>query len=597
MGSEDEILKIRLERALEKVRLLDTLMESKEKELEALKSELTKNKANRDVVSILLSTTLADLVEDVEEWFLEDDNISKINRIQSLISNLKSKKNQAESVAEMKASFLANMSHEIRTPMNGIMGLTRLLLKTNLNIKQTDYLNSIQSSSDTLLVIINDILDISKIEAGKLSLENTDFLFVDLLNSVISVFEERAAEKGIEIIANYHAVNLPQVLVGDSVRLNQILYNLIGNAIKFTAEGSVAVSVDVLSINLEEVRLRFGVSDTGIGINKEQKKNLFNAFSQAKLSTTRKFGGTGLGLSIVKKLVEVQGGSIHVESETGKGSSFLIELVYPHKKRAESVLSNKQLLEQINLTGVHVLLVEDNPINQLVATELLSEVDAQSEIANNGEECLMAYDSNKHHIILMDMQMPVMNGYETIKKLRERGVDVPIIALTAHVTEIEVENFTKIGANDYLSKPYKPENLYEKILNLLENPPVVEFGSEKEIKLIEEGCQMWDKSFLLNYIGGSEKTFLKIFSKIKSEIPKDIQVLTGFKSNRDFDKLGAILHKMKPTFQMIGNTTLYNVICQLELDLEKDCNNDNLQERVNLLIGDLKKVQEELIDS
>jgi len=597
LGDKDEIIKIKLERALEKVRLMETLLETKDKEVDKLKNKILENKADIDVVSIMLSTVLSEVGEEIDGLFGEDENINKVNRIQLLISNLKSKKNHAEYAAEMKSIFLANMSHEIRTPMNGIMGLTRLLLNTNLDETQKEYLKSIETSSDTLLVIINDILDISKIEAGKLSFESKDFLFVDLLNSVIGVFETRAAEKGIEIIANYHEVNLPQVLVGDAVRLNQILYNLIGNAIKFTSQGSVELNVHVLSINDKEVRLKFIVSDTGIGISKEQTNNLFNAFSQAKLSTSRNFGGTGLGLSIVKNLVEAQGGDIYVVSEREKGASFIFELEYPHKKISESYISNDKNLVHISLDGVNALLVEDNPVNQVVAKDLLSVVGVKTEVANNGEECLSMFESNKHDIILMDMQMPIMDGYEAISRLRKDGVDIPIIALTAHVTENEIEKFMQAGANEYLSKPYKPEDLYKKVLSLLPN-----FNLPKDIgheklegnKNTYAKSQIWDKNFLLDYIGGSEKTLVKILSEIKTEIPKDIQVLINFQDNPDLEKLGALCHKMKPNIKMLGNNIMYNTVFQIELDAKSNNKISDIKERVDVLILDLKRLLDAL---
>ena len=596
MGAQDQIKQIRLEQALERIRVLETIIDGKEHEINDLKIKVNEKRANKDVVSMMLCTLLSEIDEEGGEWFTEESNLNKINRLQSLISTLNSKKNEAESIAEMKSSFLANMSHEIRTPMNGIMGLTKLLLNTRLSGKQNEYLRAIESSSDTLLVIINDILDLSKIEAGKLSLEKKEFLFINLLSSVVGVFEGKALGKGIELVANYHQNNLPEVLVGDSVRLNQILYNLINNAVKFTQEGSVTLAVNTVEMSDKDVLLKFTITDTGIGISQEQQSQIFNEFSQANSSTTREFGGTGLGLSIVKKLVELQGGSVTIVSEEEKGSSFIFEILYPHKKISESNISVSNDSLDFNLGGLNILLVEDNPVNQLVVTDLLSEVGAEVELAVNGQEAINLFNPEKHAVILMDMQMPVMDGYEAIRRLRNGGFDVPIIALTAHVSEVEMEKCKSAGANEYLSKPYKPSELYQKISQLLNTREVLPFASNlADVNaLILNVPKLWDNNFLLDYVGGSERLMLKILDKIKSEIPKDLEMLIAFNSELNREKLGSICHKMKPNIQILGNTSIYNLIVQVELDARSNDEILSLQEKVGLLIVKLKDLLEEL---
>ena len=596
MGAQDQIKRIRLEQALERIRVLETIIDGKEHEINDLKIKLNEKRANKDVVSMMLCTLLSEIDEEGGEWFTEESNFNKINRLQSLITTLNSKKNAAETIAEMKSSFLANMSHEIRTPMNGIMGLTKLLLNTRLSGKQSEYLRAIESSSDTLLVIINDILDISKIEAGKLSLEKKEFLFINLLSSVVGVFEGKALEKGIELVANYHQNNLPEVLVGDSVRLNQILYNLINNAVKFTQEGSVTLTVNTVEMSDKDVLLKFTITDTGIGISQEQQSQIFNEFSQANSSTSREFGGTGLGLSIVKKLVELQGGSVTIVSEEEKGSSFIFEILYPHKKMSESDISISNDSLDFNLGGLNILLVEDNPVNQLVVTDLLSEVGAEVELAVNGQEAINLFKPEKHAVILMDMQMPVMDGYEAIRRLRDVGFDVPIIALTAHVSEVEMEKCKSAGANEYLSKPYKPQELYQKISQLLNTRelPSLAFDLDDSSALSLNVPKLWDRNFLLDYIGGSERLMLKILDKIKSEIPKDLELLIAFNSELNREKLGSICHKMKPNIQILGSTSIYNLIVQLEIDARSNDESLPLQEKVGLLIVKLKELLEEL---
>lgn len=596
MGAQDEIKRISLEQALERIRVLETIIDGNEHEITDLKIKVNEKRANKDVVSMMLCTLLSEIDEEGGEWFTEESNLNKINRLQSLISTLKSKKNEAESIAEMKSSFLANMSHEIRTPMNGIMGLTKLLLNTNLSGKQNEYLRAIESSSDTLLVIINDILDISKIEAGKLSLEKKEFLFINILSSVVGVFEGKALEKGIELVANYHQNDLPEVLVGDSVRLNQILYNLINNAVKFTQEGSVTLTVNTEEISDKDVLLKFTITDTGIGISQEQQFKIFNEFSQANSSTTREFGGTGLGLSIVKKLVELQGGLVTIISEEEKGSSFIFEILYPHKKLSESNISVSNDNLNFNLGGANILLVEDNPVNQLVVTDLLSEVGAEVELAVNGQEAINLFNTEKHAVILMDMQMPIMDGYEAIRRLRRAGFDVPIIALTAHVSEVEMEKCKAAGADEYLSKPYKPKELYQKISQLLNTRelPSLAFDLADATALSLNVPKLWDRNFLLDYVGGSERLMLKILDKIKSEIPKDLEVLIAFNSELNREKLGSSCHKMKPNIQMLGNTSIYNSIVQLEIDAKSSDESLPLQEKVRSLIVKMTELLEEL---
>lgn len=384
-------------------------------------------------------------------------------------------KKNAENAALIKSQFLANMSHEIRTPLNGIIGVINLLSKTELTSKQQTYIDAIISSSNQLMGLINDVLDLSKIEAGKMEFVENEFDLYDLAQSVISIFEHKTTEKGISL--NFHIDdNVPRNLIGDPIRLNQILYNLIGNAVKFTEKGLVSLNISA-KVEDHEARIDFAISDSGIGMTEETLNKIFKAFTQAEGNTTRKFGGTGLGLAIVKKLVELQGGTIEVKSRFTEGSCFTFHLRFKINDKLKSDEGTETKFDPSALLNTRVLLVEDNPINQLVTRDLLQEMKVEVLVANNGREALdiLAGDID-FDVILMDLQMPVLDGFETIKAIRSMIKSsisqVPILALSANVIETEIEKSYACGANNYLSKPFKPETLYQRIIDLITNSKI-----------------------------------------------------------------------------------------------------------------------------
>ena len=330
-------------------------------------------------------------------------------------------------------------------------------------------------------------------------------------------------------------------------------------------------------------------------MSSEQVYKAFDAFSQANSSTTRQFGGTGLGLSIVKNLVELQGGNIVLNSEEGKGSSFLFELTYKYKNYSELNISKKENDLLRDLAGVNILIVEDNPVNQLVAIDLLTEVNANVEVANNGAEGIKLFNSKKHDIILMDMQMPVMDGYETISKLRALGFKVPIIALTAHIAESEIDKCMACGANEYLSKPYKPSDLFKRISKLIGSESSTNSYLEEPLAENRYKVKLWDKSYLLDYVGGSEKVMSMFLEKIVSEIPSDIQTLINTQTTKDLKNLALVCHKMKPNIKMLGNLKLYDDIVELEFANKTALNQIDIQEKTSALVVNLRELLAQLI--
>lgn len=372
----------------------------------------------------------------------------------------------AEDAVKSKQQFLSNMSHEIRTPMNAIIGFTKVVLKTEITEKQKEYLNAIKVSGDALIVLINDILDLAKVDAGKMVFEQTPFKMTVSVSAMLHLFEAKIHEKNLKLIKKYDP-SIPEILIGDPVRLHQIIINLVSNAVKFTSSGKITVSARLLKEDEAFATIEFAVADTGIGIPENQLERIFENFQQATSATSRVFGGTGLGLAIVKQLVESQGGSVQVKSKMDMGSTFSFVLSF--KKTLAEVKPEKEIVElDTQVNNLKVLVVEDIALNQLLLQTLLDEIGSECDIADNGKIAIEKMKTKTYDIILMDLQMPEMNGFETTAYIRDiMNSSIPIIALTADVTTSDLAKCKAVGMNDYLAKPIDERVLYSKMAELM----------------------------------------------------------------------------------------------------------------------------------
>lgn len=515
----------------------------------------------------------------------------------NLLESLEQARKVAEKSARAKELFLTNMSHEIRTPLNVIIGMIREIGKESLSNSQRTYLKHTEASAYHLLSIINNVLDMSKIEAGEFSLDIKDFSLSALLSNVRSILSSRASGKKINFSVT-SADNISRALKGDSLRLSQVLINLLGNSIKFTDDGFVKLEVKLVSQSAEIQRIRFEIVDSGIGMSDDFLKNIFKKFTQENDSANRSYEGTGLGMSISKEIIEMMGGQIQVKSQKGKGTEIAFEIDFPLGLEEQLIRIDKSI-RNFDISDIRVLIVEDNEMNRFIARQSLKQAKCIISEAENGSKAIDMLVTEQFDIILMDVQMPVMDGVEATKIIRNSlKISTPIVALTANAFKHDIQLYLSIGMNDFLIKPYKEEELYSKIETFCRKRKTVATNQETKSDLAKHTGSDNQKLFDLKQINvianGDEKFIATMLSMFKNIVSDTIQKMNEALAANDIEAIKKLAHKIKPSLDNLEIDVLYSEIRTLENFSTVGGCPESLSNTVNYVTGILSKVIEQL---
>jgi len=511
----------------------------------------------------------------------------------SLIKDLEEARKTALQSVEAKDQFMANMSHEIRTPLNAIRGFGRILTQTPLNEEQQKYTSIISTASENLLNIVNDILDFSKIEAGNLVMKNKVFKLAEVMNEVELMFTPLAQEKELQLIFS-SGPGQPEFIRGDPERLRQILVNLLSNAIKFTNAGTVTISLQYSEGRGNRIKTKFTVADTGVGIPPEKVDIIFERFEQLDHSSTRQQGGTGLGLAITKKLVEAMGGRINLKSEINKGSVFTTELEFEkvnHLTAGQELMTPVHSTDSVSLSHIRILVAEDNMMNQLLVESILEKYDVVADIVENGEEALTAMRSQKYDLVLMDVQMPMIDGITATRLVRkEISSNLPIIAMTAHVLPGEREKCIDAGMNDYLSKPLDEDEVIAMLKRY--------FSLQKKKKDVENDTVSadWMNMNYLNSICGNDQDRIRlIFKELKKQLPAELAALRKSVESMNLAEIKRVCHHLKSSLLPFSpDSSPVIILNELNNLLHSVLDENTIKEKANQLIKVLVAANAEL---